>query len=210
MARNLVEHGTWGVTPGVYEPASSSPVWTLMLAGVFKVASPVTSVAPLVVNLAAAVWILWIFATCQRFTTLARGHWGSWAFVIVLPLCGMFLPGLAYTGMEHTLHAAIALQVLVLLTVLIGGDASRRQEVAYFGLLALGSFVRLETMFLAVGCGAAVLFATSARFGGAEIASRWPVKRRVVNVVGTAVAAGIPVLIIGGINKAFDRHFFPN
>ena len=210
MARNLAEHGTWGVSPGVYEPASSSPLWTLMLAGVIKVASPVTSVAPLVVNLAAAVWILWIFATRQRFTTLARGHWGSWAFVILLPLCGLFLPGLAYTGMEHTLHAAIALQALVLLTVIIGGGATRRQQVAYFGLLALGSFVRLETMFLAAGCGAALLFATSARFSGAEIASRWPVKRRVVNVVGTAVAAGIPVLIIGGINKAFDRRFFPN
>lgn len=210
MARNLAQNGTWGVTPGVYEPASSSPLWTLMLAGVIKVASPLASVAPLVVNLAAAVWVLWIFATQQTFTKLARGHWGSWAFVILLPLCGLFLPGLAYTGMEHTLHAAIALQVFVLLTVLIGGDASRRQQVAYFALLALGSFVRLETMFLAAGCGAALLFATSARIGGADIASRWPVKRRVVNVVGTAVAAGIPVLIIGGINKAFDRHFFPN
>lgn len=210
MARNLAQNGTWGVSPGVYEPASSSPLWTLMLAGVIKVASPLASVAPLVVNLAAGVWILWVFATQQRLTMLARGHWGSWAFVILLPLCGMFLPGLAYTGMEHTLHAAIALQVLVLLTVLIGGHASRRQQVAYFALLAMGSFVRLETMFLAAGCGAALLFATSERFSGAEIASRWPAKRRVVNVVGTAVAAGIPVLIIGGINKAFDRHFFPN
>lgn len=210
MARNLAEHGTWGVSPGVYEPASSSPLWTLMLAGVIKVASPLASVAPLVVNLAAAAWILWIFATRQRFTTLTRGHWGSWAFVILLPLCGLFLPGLAYTGMEHTLHAAIALRVLVLLTIIIGGHASRREQVAYFGLLVLGSCVRLETMFLAAGCGAALLFATTRRFSGAEIASRWPLKRRVVSVIGTALAAGIPVLVIGGINTAFDRGFFPN
>ena len=65
-------------------------------------------------------------------------------------------------------------------------------------------------MFLAAGCGAALLIATSSRFSGAVIASRWPLKRRVVNVVGTALAAGIPVLVIGGINTAFDRRFFPN
>jgi hypothetical protein len=210
MARNLAEHGTWGVSPGVYESASSSPLWTLMLAGVIKVASPLGSVAPLVGNLVAGVWILWIFASRQRFPVLAKGNWGSWVFVIVLPLCGLFLPGLAYTGMEHTLHSAVALMVVVLLAVLVDGRATKRQRVAYFAFLAIASCLRLETMFLAAGCGAALLVATTERLGGTETASRWTMRRRIVDVVGTGLAAGIPVLVIGGINKLFHRRFFPN
>jgi hypothetical protein len=210
IARNLVEHGTWGVSPGVFESASSSPAWTLLLAGVLGVASPLGSVAPLVGNLAGAVWILWIFATRQHFPVLAKGNWGSWAFVLVLPLCGLFLAGLAYTGMEHTLHAAVSLQAVVLLALMIDGSASRRQRVAYFALLFAASALRFETMFLAIGCGAALLFATSQRMGGPETAARWPIRRRIVDIVGTALAAGIPVLVVGVVDKAFDRRFFPN
>jgi hypothetical protein len=210
IARNLVEHGTWGVTPGVFESASSSPAWTLMLAGVLEVAAPLGSVAPLLGNLAGAIWILWIFATRQRFPLLAKGNWGSWAFVVVLPVCALFLTGLAYTGMEHTLHAAVALQAVVLLALMIDGSASRRQRVAYFALLFAASALRFETMFLAIGCGAALLLATTRRMGGPGTAARWPMRRRIVDIVGTAVAAGVPVLVVGAIDKAFDRRFFPN
>jgi hypothetical protein len=210
MARNLVEHGTWGVSPGVYESASSSPAWTLMLAGVTGAVPALASVVPLVVNLAAAAWILWIYATRQHVVVLGRGHWGSWALAIVLPLWALFLPALAFTGMEHTLHAALALQVVVLLTLLVAGEATPRRWAAYYVLLTLGSCFRLETMFVAAGCGAALLFATTRRLGGSEVATAWPVRRRLVHTVATGVAAGVPVLVIGLVNLAFDRRFFPN
>jgi hypothetical protein len=210
IARNLVEHGTWGVSPGVFESASSSPAWTLMLAGVLAVASPLGPWALLFGNLAGAIWILWIFATRQHFPVLAKGNWGSWAFVLVLPICGLFLAGLAYTGMEHTLHAAVTLQAVVLLALMIDGSASRRQRVAYFALLFAASALRFETMFLAIGCGAALLLATSRRMAGPDTAARWPMRRRIVDIIGTAIAAGLPILIMGVIDKAFDRRFFPN
>ena len=43
LAENLLHHGTWGLVPGVYESASSSPLWTLMLTGAVA-ALPVSSV----------------------------------------------------------------------------------------------------------------------------------------------------------------------
>src|SRR6202158_2105859 len=33
MASSLLHHGTWGVQPGIYQSASSSPLWGLLLAG---------------------------------------------------------------------------------------------------------------------------------------------------------------------------------
>src|SRR4030095_12715183 len=32
IAQKLVAHGTWGVVPGSFESASSSPLWTLLVA----------------------------------------------------------------------------------------------------------------------------------------------------------------------------------
>lgn len=210
IARNLVEHGTWGVSPGVFEPASSAPLWTLMLAGVTRVARPTASVAPFVANLAAAAWILWLFASGPRATRLTRGAWGSWAVALLLPIYGLFLPGLAFTGMEHTLHAAIALQTLVLLAAFVAGDISGRGRIAFIALLAVGSAVRLETMFVGAGCAAALLVATLPRFAGPAVASRWTARRRLLDAAAVAVAATVPVLVIGGVDRAFGRHFFPN
>src|ERR1700736_3790681 len=53
MARDLVVHGTWGIAPGVYESASSSPLWTLALAAVMLVARPLAVWAPLAMNVVA-------------------------------------------------------------------------------------------------------------------------------------------------------------
>src|SRR6478609_3379099 len=44
LAGNLAHHGTWGVVPGVFQSASSSPLWTLLLAGYLWVAGGLRSI----------------------------------------------------------------------------------------------------------------------------------------------------------------------
>ena len=40
VASNLLHHGTWGVVPGHFESASSSPLWTIVLAGYLILPGP--------------------------------------------------------------------------------------------------------------------------------------------------------------------------
>jgi hypothetical protein len=53
VAQNLVDHGTWGVTPGHFQSASSSPLWTLLVAAFVGVAPFAADWAALVLNVAA-------------------------------------------------------------------------------------------------------------------------------------------------------------
>ena len=74
MARQLTEHGTWGVSSGVYEAASSSPLWTLALAGISWVVPSSLNVLPLLLNALAGLAIVWVFASYQIFVTPRRGE----------------------------------------------------------------------------------------------------------------------------------------
>src|SRR5918993_13184 len=70
MADNLAFHGTWGVDPGVYESASSSPAWTVLTAAGMIVLPIPDLWVPLVLNVAAGAWII----CCTQ-----RWRWRSWS-----------------------------------------------------------------------------------------------------------------------------------
>jgi hypothetical protein len=210
MARNLVEHGTWGVSPGVFEPASSSPGWTLLLAAFTAPLGRAVTVVPLLANMAAGIWVLWIFASRQRMVQLRRGAVGSWTFVLLLPVAGLFLPGLALTGMEHTLQMAFALAAFVLLDDLVDGSRSRRGEAALFLALFAGGCLRLEFVFIGIGAAAAIMIGTQPWMSRRQLAESWTWPARVFVAGGAVVAASTPFLVNGAIDRAFGRGFLPN
>ena len=101
MARTFGTHGVWGLTPGGFAPASSSPPWTALLAALFAVGSR-GEWAPFVINLAAGLLLLVVADRELRRTLDDRPRAAALAaLVLVTPL-----PTLMFIGMEHTLQAA--------------------------------------------------------------------------------------------------------
>lgn len=139
MARNLAFHGVWGVTPTAFAAASSSPAWTALLAGVFKVAGA-RDVWPLVLDLILGGLLLALVDRRLAASGLfARGRAATLvAFVLLVPL-----PMLAFSGHEHLLQILVSLAFVEAL-------ASDRAPLV---LAALVTLVRYEGALL-VGAGA--------------------------------------------------------
>ena len=157
VARALAEHGTWGVVPGQFESASSSPTWTVLLAGWLRVVPGPDSIAPLVLNVAASLAVVAVLASVQRVLRPGIGRPLDVLATVALVIVVLFLPGLTFVGMEHPLHIA-----LVLATVAsfhrrqVGWSVPGRPWLPYV-LLVAATLTRFETAFLAVGIATALL-----------------------------------------------------
>jgi hypothetical protein len=210
IVQNLVHHGTWGVVPGRYESASSSPGWTLLLTGLTVVLPPLANALPLLANVAAGVWLVWIFTTNQRLVDPRDRSWSAIAVAIVLGVLVLYIPALALLGMEHTLQCALVLYAFLLLERLQRRPLSLRVLTPLLVVLFLGSMVRFETTFVAIGFAVAFGVGTLARVADEPTRSNWtrPAAARAAVLVGAAAA--VPVLALGLVDWSFHRRFFPN
>jgi len=143
LARNLIEHHTWGINPGEFANASTSPVWTVLVA----IAGGIVgwSRAPLLLGVLAGILVL---ATSERFARAHDADGARTSGVLAAVLFLTPLPFLAAMGLEHILHLGLALAFVV---EMIGGGPVRPR--AYL-LAAVLPLVRPESLFLV---GAAVL-----------------------------------------------------
>lgn len=113
MARNLAWFGSYGIEPGQFSSASSSPAWTLMLALLFRlVPATLVEVAPLLLNLlsGSAVLMLWLRLVARHWPMATTRWQAAWCCIgaVLLPLV-LYLPGLALIGLEHSLHLLLTL-----------------------------------------------------------------------------------------------------
>ncbi|MFD0980168.1 hypothetical protein [Tropicimonas aquimaris] len=142
--------GGYGVNPGEYASAASSPVYPLLL--VPFAGSEAQRFLPLVWNIAALAACGWLWG---RILVQAGYDTADRAFGVLLavavPLV-LNLPGIAYIGMEHTLHTATSLAVILGLLVLV--DENRVSPWLIAGVL-LGPAMRFEALAIS---GLAALF----------------------------------------------------
>ena len=149
--------GGYGVNDGEIAAAASSPVYPLLLTPFSE--SPLQRYLPLFWNVvglmaAAALWgrILW-----------QAGYRGG--FGIALAVAGpvaLNMAGLAFTGMEHMLHTAASLAII--LGLLILADQNRITPFLIAGIL-FAPLLRFEGLALAVAAAFAVLLAGRVRAG---------------------------------------------
>lgn len=191
LARELVESGTWGFDPGISAFASSSPLWTVLLAILFKLTG-FHDWWPLV--LAHVCGSLSIFAATSFLlrTGMSRkgAVWSGLAVALVMPYCIM-----VNLGMEHALHfLGIALLLAASLEIL-QSNREQSSKTPYF-TLAAGAFIaagaRYESAFLIAPL--LLLFLGCRRWRAAAV---------------TAVAAALPPLAYGLYAVAHGGPFLP-
>jgi hypothetical protein len=190
MAKNLAEHGVWGVTQHGFTSSSSSPLWTLLLALVYLVFG-VSEVAPLAMN------IVFASAVCVLIYLLSRraGMRTGWALVALLAVQVLTpLVALVFCGQEHTLHLLLTIAFAWFAAQTLADD--RPPGRGFLPALALAPLLvaaRYEGLFL-VGAAVLMLF----------------LRRRPVPALVLAGAGLLPVVVYGVVSVSNGWMFLPN
>lgn len=185
MAETLAEHLMLGVNQHTPCAASSSPLWTTILA-VLVIVGGVSHSYPFILNLIAVAVLAFL---CDLVLRVQFGLPSSTRVVTVVAvmLIGPIAP-LAMTGMEHIAHAAV---VLLLMYRSIGSAAASGLSLASLAGIAVG--LRYESMFV-VGA-LAVIMALHGRPKAALM---------------VAAGASAVVVIVGFVQMQAGHHFFAN
>src|SRR6185369_17160440 len=162
IAKNLVRHGVWGVTPWEFTSASSSPLWVALLAVGFFILGPHVSLPLALAGLSSIL----LLAVASRALRGAGAPAGQAGFVLLVGLATLTalalftsLPALTMQGMEHPLHAALTLLAALLLSRIAADDLRSLPWPALLGygaLFAALPLLRYESLWL-VAAGAILL-----------------------------------------------------
>jgi hypothetical protein len=205
MAGMLLHHGTWGVQPGVYQSASSAPLWDLLLAGSMWVART-RDILPWLLNMFAGLWLIWAIGSRQR--VLRPGLRAPLALVTTggLVIVVLFMPSLTMVGMEDLLYSAMVVQLVAWLHDRAVGQRTRTPTWAPYGLAALAVVTRFETMWVVAGIGLGYLIDGWVRFPW----DRPAIAGRLRTVIWLGLATATPVAVYAGLNRAMGQGFLPN
>src|SRR5690554_3435084 len=146
VAKNFMTTGVPGINPGVFANATSSMLWPVLLC-----VAPAFVGLPLVWGAIFAVLILYMSEQILH----SAGISARVRALILVSLAGVStLPVQIFSGMEHTLHAAVILAIVAYAWRVLRADGPGvRGLFALAGLLAIGFLARPETLFLAFPLG---------------------------------------------------------
>jgi hypothetical protein len=194
VARNLAEHGVWGVTAFQFSSSSSSLLWTFGL-GVAYAVLGVREWVPLALNVAFSLGTLAVAEVAMRrfgAPPLLRGA-TLLGLVVAFPMTGMVL-----MGMEHPLHLLLTIAFAAAAVEALARPAGtareeRRRTAALCLLAALLAASRYEGFFLVGLVGLLLLL-----------------RRQVARAVAIGVAAVAPVVAFGALSVANGWYVLPN
>ena len=191
LAHTLLISGTWGMNPGDWAAASSSPLWTIILAAFAWIPSPAI---PLLLNiLIGSLFISFLERLPPSRSVDAEGQAFNrrlvWTVFYAAPL-----PLLAILGMEHLLHAFLVVLLAYHTTRTIAANADIAPVSPWTILLfsALAMLCRYESL-----APVALLAVMALCFG------RWR--------IALALLAGlIPTILLGLLWIHHGGQFLPN
>ncbi len=189
-AKNLVQHGVWGVTKYGFTSSSSSLLWTLLLSLIYYLFG-INDISPLILNI--------VFATsvCVLFYILLRRYdLKSFPILIILALT-VFLtpvPSLVFGGQEHILHLLVTVLFVYLAAKILYREKPAFLE--FLPLLILCPFLtasRYEGLFL--------LFVIMCLFA---MKKEWPYS------LFLGVSGITPIAVYGMLSVSQGWCFLPN
>jgi hypothetical protein len=190
MARNIVQNQTWGINPGEFVSTSSSPLFTITLAGLMTLFGPMEALAwalAIAGGLLATILISW--------RADMSGLGSGW--IIVTGLYTVFVIGLAelsVCGMEHTLHMCAVLAIAAAAERTLSRNSKNwRESWPLLLFVLIGAGLRYETLFLLPPL---VLILWFSRHRALAVA---------VSIVGL-----IPAVALGIFQMAHGSTFLPN
>ena len=180
LGRTLATTGVWGVQPTDWAAASSSPLYTLLIAGLYLL-WPLGLIsftfAPLLINLLAGIWLIHIL----RHSVAA----------VILLMLGVPLVALTLLGMEHLLHIVLAVLLVREAMVALSQDRPRYTVLVLLTVLAVSC--RYESLILVA---ILTVFAV--------------VRRRWRLVAMFPIMAALPVIGFGTLWVSHGGWFEPN
>lgn len=197
IAKNLVEHGVWGVSSHEFSSTSSSPLWTLLLAGTYLIFGIGENI-PWILNLLAAIGLL---AVVHRLLCRWNIHEIYSLIVLLLLLIVYPVVPMVRTGMEHLIHGLLTV-LFAWKAVEILTDNSRNSkgflpaakiEWTLVVIAPLLSMIRYEGL-LEIGV-VALMFIIRGRFKFA---------------ITLLTAALIPTIALGIFSIVMGGYFLPN
>ncbi|MEE8640188.1 MAG: hypothetical protein V3T41_07240 [bacterium] len=190
MAKNIALHGVWGVTRYGFSSTSSSPLWLLLLTACYY-AFGVNGATPFVLN------VVFATAVCTAaFVVLKKSGVGKIRLLVCLFAITFLtpLPTLIFGGMEHAMHAFLAVAFLYASTsALAKSTPAGKDYAAVIGLSPLMTLARYEGIFLVAVVAALLLF-----------------KKKLPAAFLVLAAGALPLIVLGFISTSQGWYFLPN
>lgn len=191
MARNWAQTGTWGITPGTFVSASSSPLWVLLFAFFYTLIGSMTLYLPLVFNVVAVFAIVLLLVRLLE-TFKIRGLHAALiiGFVALVTPLGPF----AFSGMEHAFHMIAVLLFVYALSKILAEEPAVRADYYLLCIMApLVTALRYEGAFvIAVGCLLLLI------------------RKRYLLFVAIAALGLLPLLLFALFSVMHGGHLVPN
>jgi hypothetical protein len=192
IARCFAESGTWGIEPGLFRSASSSPGWTGLVALAHRAGADPHAASLLLAALAAAGVLFAAGAGLRRGSDSPSNRLRF--LLLALLVVAAPLPGLAQLGMEHALQTLLSILFGALVVRIVDEEPSLPVASAAVATGAFLTIVRYES-FLVVAAGALAVALFRHRFGLALL---------------LVIAASLPPALFGLWSLAQGGPFIPN